>query len=124
MARAGDSLSAAFGTWTGRVAAFDDHVGTDAGALADLHVLADHRIGADLDALGKPGARMNDGGRVDAHRLIAHMKSASVASSPSTRATAENFQMLRILRTIWASITSWSPGTTGRLKRTLSTEAK
>ena len=29
-----------------------------------------------------------------------------------------------ILRTISASITSWSPGTTGRLKRTLSTEAK
>ncbi|MCB1040364.1 MAG: cold shock domain-containing protein [Acidimicrobiales bacterium] len=28
MARAGDSLSAAFGTWTGRVAAFDDHVGS------------------------------------------------------------------------------------------------
>ena len=51
----------------------------------------------------KARARMDNGSRVDRHHLIAHMNSASVATSPATRATPLNFQILRIVRTISAS---------------------
>ena len=50
--------------------------------------------------------------------------SALVASSPSTSATVENFQMPRIERSSVAFRMSWSPGSTGWRKRALSMPTK
>jgi hypothetical protein len=61
---------------------------SDAGTVADLDVLADQRIGPDADVGTELRARMDDGGRVDHSVLIAHISSASAASSPSTLARA------------------------------------
>ena len=53
-----------------------------------------------------------------------HIISASQASSPSTVARAENFHSSRFCFSNFTSKISWSPGTTGRLKRALSMPTK
>ncbi len=55
---------------------------------------------------------------------MVHISSASQASSPATRATALNLKMPAFMRSSVTSITSWSPGSTGRLKRAPSMPAK
>ena len=53
-----------------------------------------------------------------------HISSASAATCPSTVALPAYFQIERAMRTISTSSRSWSPGTTGRLKRALSMPTK
>ena len=55
---------------------------------------------------------------------MVHISSASSATLPSTEPTALYFQMPRETRRISTSIFSWSPGSTGRLKRALSMPTK
>src|SRR6185295_6040019 len=102
--------------------ALDNDVRTDARPRSDLHALTDHRIGADLDVLREHSLRR------DQRRRMYHpgitMSSALHASWPSTSATVANFQIVRIRRVSVALSTSWSPGSTGRRKRTLSMPAK
>jgi hypothetical protein len=45
---------------------------------------------------------------------------ASATTAPATRARQVNLPMPRSVRSIVTSISSWSPGTTGFLKRALS----
>jgi hypothetical protein len=67
--------------------------------VADLDVLADHRIRSDHDAATEPRARdgrwRSDGSHAEVER-IAHIRSASAATLPSTFAVAEYFQMPRL----------------------------
>ena len=49
--------------------AFEKDVGHQARARADLHVRADDAVGADLGGLGDPRRRVDDGGRMNGHRL-------------------------------------------------------
>ncbi len=107
--------------------AADHHMGTDDGAVADLDMLADERIRTDGDVVAKPRRGMDDGGRMDAHadvERMAHIRSASAATSPSTFAVAANFHMPRLVVVSLTSITNWSPGPTGFLKRALSIPTK
>jgi hypothetical protein len=71
--------------------------------VADLDMLADQRIRADHDAATEPRGGMDDGGRMDAHAEVermAHIRSASAATWPSTFAVAEYFQMPRLVVSI------------------------
>ena len=92
-------------------------------ALADLDVLADHRVRADLDVGREAGCAVDDGRRVDQAWSTGRTEQRIVASAttfPSTRATQPNLPMPRNARSITTSISSTSPGTTGFLKRALS----
>src|SRR5471030_2024301 len=120
----------------GRVA-FDDDVRADDGAGADAHVRADDRIRPDFNVVAELRLRVDDGGGMyrrhdyfpagwlasSALRMV-YIKSASTATLPSTLPTALYFQMPRETRRISTFITSWSPGSTGRLKRALSMPTK
>src|SRR5471032_1662390 len=120
----------------GRVA-FDDHVRADHRAGGYGHVRADDRIRADFNAGVELRLRVDDGGGMyrrhdyfpagwlaSSALLMVHIKSASTATLPSTLPTALYFQMPRETRRISTFITSWSPGSTGRLKRALSMPTK
>ena len=81
----------------------DDNMGANRRTFTNLDMLADDRKRPDLHVSSKARSRVDNGSRVNRHRLIAHMNSASVATSPATRATPLNFQMLRMVRTISTS---------------------
>src|SRR4029077_11304764 len=103
-------------------AAVDHHVGADPAALPDLGVRADDRVRADLDVVREPRARVHQRARMDAAGhgsagRIASRMVASAAISVPTRATHENLPMPRSMRSTLTSISSWSPGITGFLKR-------
>src|SRR2546430_9785358 len=101
-------------------------VRADPAALADFDLGADHAVGPNAHASGKACGGIHQGGGVD---LRAHWASidcieqrmvASATTLPSTRALQLNFAIPRSCRSKCTSISSWSPGTTGRLKRALS----
>jgi hypothetical protein len=101
----------------------DDDVRADPGALAHLDVLADDRVRADFHVLGKARAAMHRRGGMDHLWSTGRIEQRIVASatvSPSTRATQANLPMPRSARSMVTSTSSWSPGTTGFLKRALS----
>src|SRR6185436_10375597 len=94
-------------------------VRADPGALAHLHFRADHRVRADGHVAAELRARVDDRGRVD-HFLagwMVHRIDASATTSPPTRAVQLNLPMPRMARSKTTSSSSWSPGTTGFLKR-------
>src|SRR5690606_39167140 len=108
---------------------FDGHVRTDLGAGADHDVRADHGKGADADILRDLRLRIDDGCGMDSrlahwNSLAAHISSATVTGLPSTSATPLNFQTPFTVRTSSTLSTSWSPGSTGFLKRALSMPTK
>src|SRR6185295_12947405 len=103
-------------------AAVDHHVRADPAPLPDLDLGADDGVRADLDAGGEPRARVHHRARMDARAhgsagRIASRIVASAATSVPTRATHENLPMPRSMRSTLTSISSWSPGITGFLKR-------
>src|SRR5450830_1197217 len=123
-----------------RRVAVDDHVRANSGAGTDAHVRTDDGVRTHLDRAVELGLRIDDCRRVDrrhhcpagwladwlascALRMV-HISSASSATLPSTEPTALYFQMPRETRRISTSIFSWSPGSTGRLKRALSMPTK
>src|SRR5690606_36237315 len=101
--------------------AFDDHMRADAGAVADFNIGADDAVGTDADVRADPCAGIDECGGMDHHSLrSAQSNSASATTSPSTLAWPQNRPMRRSMRFCSTSSTSWSPGTTTRLKRALS----
>src|SRR5690242_1821140 len=103
----------------------DYHVRADHGALADLHVRTDHAVGANGDVRADDRARIDLRGGVDhLSDLAAHISSQLATSLPSTSERATNRPMPRISRLSETSSRNWSPGTTGALKRALSTLAR
>src|SRR6185503_10655011 len=113
--------------------ALDHDVRPDPAALPDFDMVADDRIRTDLHVGPDPGAGMHDCGRVDRHGAgfqactvlrTEQSISASQTTAPSTRAVHENFHTPRTPRSRITSSSSWSPGTTGRLKRALSMPAR
>ncbi len=100
---------------------FDHDVRLDAAAAANLDVLADDRVGADLRAVVDASAARNDGASVD-HDLgpSASSRSASATTLPSTSARASSRHRLRRRSTRSTFRTIWSPGRTTCLNRTLS----
>src|SRR5690606_12551924 len=117
-------VDAVVSTYTSRP--LDDYVGCNHRTLADLDVRADDRPGSDLNVVGQPCGRIDDGARVyQAHIFCsAQMISAEHTGLPSTLARQSNFQMPRLALIKDASSTSWSPGTTGWRKRSLSEPTK
>src|SRR5512134_788297 len=108
----------------------EHHVRADPAALAHLDALADDGVGAHRDAWREPRARVDHGRGMDLRRAHArssarsvHRISASAFTTPPTRDTQANFQMPRLCARIVASISSWSPGTIGRLNLALSMPA-
>src|SRR5713101_2835293 len=95
----------------------DHDVRPDRGPLPDLDVLADDRIRAH----GHPRRELRSGvdhrARVDHIERSVHRIFASAASASPTRACTANFHRPRVSRSSATSRSSWSPGTTGRLKR-------
>src|SRR5690606_20137208 len=116
----------------------DHAVRSDRRVGADANVALDDRVGADANGAVELRARIDDGGRVDqgcaAHSSSTplarspsrsvHLSSASAVVCPSTLARPWYFQIGRATRVISTSSRSWSPGTTGRLKRALSMPTK
>ncbi len=86
---------------------------------------ADFYVGSQLGIGINNGGGMNMGGNVYSSRsAIMAIISASAASSPSTRALPAILQVFRRSFSSSTSRMSWSPGTTGRRKRTLSIAVK
>src|SRR6185503_19489084 len=120
--------------------AIEHHVRPDHAARTDDHIRADDRERPDSHIRGKLRLRRYDGTRIDhdaapavtaAAALLAPdpasgatIISAWQTSTPSTSAAVENFQMPFIARSSVAVSTSWSPGSTGFLKRALSMPTK
>src|SRR5471032_1055075 len=105
--------------------------GADRRELEQLVVAADGRVALDDDVRADDGGgmyRRHDyfpaGWLASSALRMVHIKSASTATLPSTLPTALYFQMPRETRRISTFITSWSPGSTGRLKRALSMPTK
>ena len=116
-----------------RGAPLDHAMRADRGAGADPHMRADHGVRADAHrrvefGLGiDDGRRMNLGHASSSDQLIwrmAHISVASQASSLPTSARPLNLEMPAFMRSISTSSVSWSPGSTGRLKRAPSMAAK
>ena len=108
--------------------AVDQYVRFDACSGADFGLGTDDRKGAYGHIRRQLRLRMNDRRRMDHAPSSPNVRpvqriSASATIASSTRAAHENFQMLRLLHMIATSISSWSPGTTGFLKRALSMPA-
>jgi hypothetical protein len=98
---------------------------TDPAARADRNAGANDGERADFDIVGKLRARIDDSSRVDQGLTSgATIMVAEATSTPSTSAAVENFQMPRIARSKVALSASWSPGTTGFLKRAPSMPTK
>src|SRR3954463_2014961 len=111
----------------GRVA-FDDRVGPNPRARADLHLRPDHRIGGHLDRRIQLCVPIDDGGRMD-HGLplraaMVAIISASLASSPSTFASPASRQIDPFCRSTRTCRSSLSPGITTRRNFTLSKAIK
>ncbi len=106
--------------------ALEHHVGTDHRPFTDLHFRPDDGPRAHLDVGRQPGARVDDGARIDqTHSLrSAQMISAEHTGLSSTVAWQSNFQMLRFTLMNLACSCSWSPGRTGWRKRSLSEPTK
>ena len=104
---------------TGR--AIDYRVGADPGTGIDDHIRADDREGPDIDISRQFRSGVNYSPRVDQElmSLSVHMISADETSLSSTLALQSKIQMPRFSLIRFALITSWSPGSTGCLKRTL-----
>src|SRR5690606_32793343 len=102
----------------------DHDVRSDPGIVADLDVGPDDGVRPDRYIFPELCRGVDDRCRMDHWSLflIAQRTSHSAASCPSTKARASNIQMPRIRRFSLASSRNWSPGTTGRLKRQLSTD--
>src|SRR6266852_2390208 len=108
-------------------------------AVAQFHVLANHRVRADLHAFAKFCARRHNGLRMDfvllhfagssvlateARSTILHISVASAASCPSTVAFPSSLQKSLRHESTFISTFNWSPGTTGRRNRAPSTATK
>src|SRR5512147_563191 len=104
--------------------ALDQYVGVDLRVFANGNVLADDRIGADLDSFGQPGVRMHDCRRVYLYVLLQSVlhgylsttmaiSSASATTAPSTSAFALRLIMVDRSLTTSSSKRTWSPGVTG-----------
>ena len=105
--------------------AFDEDVGDEFGALADLYVRPDDAAGTDLNVGAEFGALIDNRGGMN---FCAHVRSPLVAAnsqsltnSPPTSMRPRNLKMLRRWNTTSTGISKTSPGFTGRLKRALST---
>ncbi len=115
-----------------RGVAFDHAVRAHRGAFTDLHVRTDDAVRADRDRRMQlrsgfdQGAGMNQlaHGEPQAILRMVHIRSASTATSSPTRARALNLKMPAFMRSMVTSRISWSPGSTGRLKRAPSMPAK
>src|SRR5690606_17540681 len=105
---------------------FQNDMGPDDRTLADFHIGAHNAPRTDDNIVGQLGAGVDDGARVNqTHSLrSAQIISAEQTSLPSTLAVHSNFQMLRLLLRYLACSTSWSPGSTGERKRSLSEPTK
>ena len=100
----------------------------------DAHMRANHGVGPNRHRAVELGQRINQGGGMyQAHGhaqaeattgRTAQVSSACTARTPSTEALPLNLKMPAFMRTISTSRISWSPGSTGRLKRALSIPAK
>src|SRR5262249_54920961 len=116
--------------FTERRGAFHDGVRAEPRARAQPHVRADDGVGADLAIGVHLRGRIHDGRPVDRHHAAPGRSttllriSASAQSWPSTRASAFTFTSLWRCERSSTVMTSWSPGTTGRRKRALSTPAR
>src|SRR5438132_3515049 len=104
----------------------EHHVRADPAALSHLDLRADHAVGPDRHASGEACSGIHPSAGVD---LRAHLASidcieqrmvAAATTWPSTRALQLNFAIPRSCRSKCTSISSWSPGSTGFLKRALS----
>src|SRR5690606_16171220 len=119
-------------------APFDYAMRAYCGAGADGHVGAYHGVRPHRHGRINAGTRLNNGcgmniahgptglnrwGRQPTLRMV-HMSSASQATSSPTLATPLNFQMPPRTRSMVMDRISWSPGSTGRLKRAPSMPTK
>ena len=91
----------------------DDGVRADTTTRPDLDVGADDRVRPDHDVRRELRARLDHGTWVDAHDTPVYLpvsgatiNSADATSASSTNATAENFQIPRIVRSSFAVSTS------------------
>src|SRR5262249_875077 len=109
-----------------RGVAADIDVREQPGAIADLRVRPDHAARADLHVAANLGFRIDEGGGVNAHGRWALMaaNSHSAHSSPRTSTWPWNLKMLRRANSTFTGISITSPGSTGFLKRALSTDMK
>jgi len=118
-----------------RGVAFEHAMRADGGAGIHLHVRADDGVGPDDNGAVELRLRVDDGRGMDllhcggrrrgqAIVRMVQMSSASTASSSPTMACALNLKMPERMRSSSACRISWSPGSTGRLKRAPSMPAK
>src|SRR5690554_4852060 len=104
----------------------DHDMGFDAGTRPDLHVRADQGPGPHFNIIGQAGRRVDNGLRVNqCHTFLSAQRMVALLTvSPSTLARTSNFQIPRRSEITLASSCSWTPGTTGRLKRRSSAPTK
>src|SRR5436190_5491757 len=106
-------------------AAVEHDVRADPCALAHLDLRTDDAVRTDRDVArelrrGVDQRRPVDLAHLPAIPCMAQRIVASATTWPTTRATQPNLLMPRNSRSMCTSISSWSPGTTGFLKRALS----
>jgi hypothetical protein len=102
------------------------HMRTDHSAIANLDMLAHDRIRADHDATPKSRRGMDDGCRMNAHCGVGRTAQIRSASEPPGHRPWPRRELpdAALVRRQVTSITNWSPGPTGRLKRALSMPTK
>src|SRR3954463_16568171 len=105
--------------------AVEHHVRADPATLAEHDLRSDDAVRPDLHIGGQARARRDQRRGVNSrtHSRAAFTEHRIVACAttwPETRAGQGNLPIPRSSRSRPTSISSWSPGTTGRLKRALS----
>ena len=106
--------------------ALDDGVGADAAVVANGHARADVTPRPNFHTRAEFRANVHDGAWIDHSFRSRSAQRISVvqATSPATIATPRNFITERRSLNISISMSSRSPGITGRLKRVRSVPAK
>lgn len=104
----------------------DDNMWADPSPRADFHLRPDDRPRPNANTLVNGSPIVNDRARIDQGLLSASvvMISALATGFPATLATALKRKIPRISRSKLTSRNNWSPGTTGRLNRALSTPTR
>src|SRR5690349_2805377 len=110
---------------------FQEDMRDQSRARADRNTVADDAVRADFGVGGDCGLRMNDSCGMNRRQIYSaarsvnlHISVASAATWPSTVARPCIFATVCLSRSIFISMRSWSPGTTGLRNLASSTEAK